>query len=306
MNAALLPSSPRNIFFARVRELLGICTDIAIPSGKHGQTLPIWCAMVALGAGLAGCASGGGSKTSIDPGEGQAIFGGGGTSAQDAGVWTIVLAAFRGEEAEDAARIARDRVINEGGLVDARVERRGEALLLTLGRFDGPDDARAIAELRRVREVEIRNLKPFERAILTPPQASTGTNPEYDLLNVQQMFGPGYIYTLQIGSYGRSDGRPATEAERAEARKYAERAVATLRSEGEQAFYFHGPNYSSVTVGLFRADEVDPQTGMRSPAFYDLQAKFPFNLLNGAQRTVTLQGEQAQAQRSVLVGIPKR
>lgn len=306
MNAAPRSSSPTNIFFAQVRESLGICTDAASSACKYGQSLPNWCALAALGAVLAGCAGGAGSGTVIDPDEGQAIFGGGGTSTQDAGVWTIVLAAFRGEEAEDAARIARDRVVNEGGLVDARVERRGEALLLTLGRFDGPEDARAVAELERVREVEIRDVKPFERAILTPPRASTGTNPEYDLLNVQQMYGSGFIYTLQIGSYGRSDGRPATDAERAEARRYAERAVATLRSEGEQAFYFHGPNYSSVTVGLFRADEVDPQTGMRSPAFYDLQAKFPFNLLNGAQRTVALRGEQAQAQRSVLVGIPKR
>ncbi|NRA57522.1 MAG: hypothetical protein HRU13_05325 [Phycisphaerales bacterium] len=61
---------------------------------------------------------------------------------------------------------------------------------------------------------------------------------------------------------------------------------------------------SSVTVGLFRADEIDAQTGMRSPAFYDLQAKFPYNLLNGAQRTVRVGGSRAQAQRSALVAIP--
>ncbi|UYV13968.1 MAG: hypothetical protein NCW75_06675 [Phycisphaera sp.] len=265
-----------------------------------------WCVFAAVGAGLVGCAGGGEAGPSIDPGEGRALFPGGGTSARDDGAWTIVLAAFRGEEADKAARLAHDRVVNEGGLQGARVEQRGRAILLTLGRFGGPDDPEAAAELERVRGVQIRGFTPFERAILTPPLASTGTNPEHDLLNVHRTYGPGYIYTLQIGSYGRADGRPATDAERMEARRAAERAVATLRSEGEQAFYFHGPNYSSVTVGLFRAEEVDPQTGLRSPAFYDLQAKFPYNLLNGAERRVTLQGEEPQAQRSVLVGIPKR
>jgi len=265
-----------------------------------------------LGAGLVGCAGGGGASTAIDADEGRALFEGSGASARDEGAWTIVLAAFRGEEATEAARQAQARVVTEGGLQDARIEQRGEAVLLTLGRFDGPEDPNVAAELNRVREIEIRNFKPFEQALLTPPQATAGTNPEYDLLNARQMYGPGYIYTLQIGSYGRADGRPATDAERTEARQAAELAVATLRSEGEQAFYFHGPNYSSVTVGLFRAEEVDPQTGLRSPAFYDLQAKFPYNLLNGAQRMVTLQAEspqdeaKAQAQRSVLVRIPNR
>ncbi len=273
---------------------------------KAGQGIAACLVLSAFATGLAGCAGGGQPGPAIDAQEGQELFGGGGPTAREEGVWTIVLAAFRGPDAAEAARQAHARVVGEGGLRDARVEPRGEAVLLTLGRFSGPDDPAVASELTRVRAVKINGLQPFEQALLTPPEPTTGTNPEYDLLNVRQLYGPGYLYTLQIGSYGRADGRPATESERRDARQAAERAVATLRSEGEQAFYFHGPNYSSVTVGLFRADEVDPQTGLRSPAFYDLQAKFPYNLLNGAQRMVTLQGEASQPQRSVLVGIPRR
>jgi hypothetical protein len=267
-------------------------------------------ALLALVGVLAGCAGGGGGDregaTVINAEEGQDLFGGSGGTARDEGAWTIVLAAFRGEQAAEAARFALTRVVEEAGLRDARLEQRGEAILLTLGRFDGPADPDAKVELARVRQIEMRGVKPFDQALLTPPEPAAGTNPEYDLLNVERYYGPGYVYTLQIGSYGRDDGRPANEADRADARQAAERAVATLRSEGEQAFYFHGPNFSSVTVGLFRAGEVDPQTGVRSAAFYDLQSKFPFNLLNGAQRTVRLEGAQAQAQRSVLVRIPRR
>lgn len=312
MSAAPSYRTHEKIFFARVRKLFSICAGRTMHLRDHRHPLVIVCALVGLGAGLLGCASNGGTSRAIDTDEGRALFEGTSSSAQDEGAWTIVLAAFRGEEAVEAARQAQARVVSEGGLQDARIEHRGEAVLLTLGRFDGPEDPSVAAELKRVREIEIRNFKPFEQALLTPPQATAGTNPEYDLLNVRQMYGSGFVYTLQIGSYGRADGRPATDSERMEARRATERAVATLRSEGEQAFYFHGPNYSSVTVGLFRAEEVDPQTGLRSPAFYDLQAKFPYNLLNGAQRMVTLQTEspqdeaKAQAQRSVLVRIPNR
>ena len=253
---------------------------------------------------ISSCASAPAPEPGIDPAEGRSLFGGG--STRESGDWTIVLAAFRGQEAAQAAQFALGRVTGEGGLSGARLEERGEAIILTYGRFDGPDDPRAAAELSRIRRVEIQGVQPFEQALLTPPQPVPGSNPQYDLLNVHRAYGSQYAYTLQIGSYGRSDGRSPSEAEREDARRAAERAVATLRSEGEQAFYFHGPNYSSVTVGLFRAEDVDPQTGMRSAAFYDLQAKFPYNLLNGAQRTVKLEGSTAQAQRSVLVRIPTR
>ncbi|MFI4915920.1 MAG: hypothetical protein ACIAS6_05355 [Phycisphaerales bacterium JB060] len=271
--------------------------------GGLGRLPLVW--LLVLATSIAGCSGASPAGPAIDPEEGKTLFGGAG-SARQAGEWTIVLAAFRGQEAQQAAQIALNRVQREAGLVDARLEQRGEAIVLTYGRFEGPEDPQAKAQLARVRAIEMRGTRPFDRALMTPPEPTTGTNPEYDLLNVRDLYGPQFAYTLQIGSYGRSDGRPPSESERQDARKAAERAVATLRSEGEQAFYFHGPNYSSVTVGLFQAEDVDPQTGMRSAAFYDLQDKFPYNLLNGAQRTVKLEGAQAQAQRSVLVRIPSR
>lgn len=276
-----------------VRETIGLCL---------GWTAALILPLLLLPA--MGCASdpSGGSPSLAE--DGQALFGGSGSTAREAGKWTIVLAAFRGDEAAEAAQFALSRVVGEGGLSDARIEQRGQAYLLTLGRFDGPEDPRAAAELERVRNTTIQGVEPFQQALLTPPEPPRGGTPQYDLRNVDQFFGPGYAYTLQIGTYGRSDGQPPSEADRADAREAAEQAVAVLRAEGEQAFYYHGPNFSNVTVGLFRESDVDPQTGMRSAPFYDLQAKFPYNLLNGAQRTVRIEGGARQAQRSVLVRIP--
>lgn len=263
-------------------------------------------ALIAAACLAAGCASNGGGVESLAD-EGRELFTGPGTpTARETSQWTIVLAAFRGPDAAEAARQARARVEMEGGLRNTSLEPRGESVLLTFGRFDGPDDPAAKEALARVRGVEMGGGKPFTQAMLTPPEPPTGRNPQYDLRRVREQFGAEFAYTLQIGVYGRSDNRPATERDREDARDAAERAVAALRSEGELAFYHHGPNYSSVTVGLFRADEVDQATGLLSGAIMDLQSKFPYNLLNGAQRTVKLGNAAAQAQRSVLVGIPTR
>lgn len=253
-----------------------------------------------------GCAStGGGDGVVAD--EGRALFGGPGSpGAQADEHWTIVLAAFRGPDAALAAGQAQDRVMMEGGLRETSIEQRGEAVLLTIGRFQGPDDPRSREMLARVRKITMNGINPFTQAMLTPPEPPAGSNPQYDLRRVQEHYGTGYVYTLQIGAYGRTDDRPPTQRDRREAREAAERAVATLRSEGEPAFYHHGANFSTVTVGLFRANEVDPATGIHSMAIMDLKAKFPYNLLNGAQRVVRVGSAAPQAQRSVLVNIPAR
>ncbi|MFI4881949.1 MAG: hypothetical protein ACIAQU_05125 [Phycisphaerales bacterium JB064] len=308
MNMHFFAHRLKQIIFPSVREPLGACKGIAAQASRWPLQGLGACGIALTLAALAGCAGSGGSQGGdvVSREEGQGLFGGSGPSAREEGKWTIVLATFRGPDAMEAAQFAQARVASEAGLTNTRIEQRGEAILLTLGRFDGPQAPQAQAELDRVRAIEMRDINPFTQALLTPPEPASGTNPQYDLRNVARNYGSDYVYTLQIGSYGRDDGRAPTDADRADARKAAEQAVAVFRSEGEQAFYYHGPNFSSVTVGLFRADEVDPQTGLRSPAYYDLEAKFPYNLFNGAQRMVRLEGStRPQAQRSVLVRIPR-
>jgi len=286
--------------------MIGMRSEVDVPHRFRGVLACITGLALVHATTLSGCASSPEPETSpgVSGEEGQAIFGSVSDSAREAGKWTIVLAAFRGDEAAQAAQFALARVAGEGGLREARIEKRGQAYLLTYGRFDGPTDPSAKAALARVRTVMIQGATPFDQALLTPPEPAAGSVPEYDLRHAKQFYGLEYVYTLQIGVYGRSDGRPPSDADRTEARRAAEEAVATLRAEGEQAFYYHGPNFSSVTVGLFSEDEVDPHSGLRSASFYELQAKFPYNLLNGAQRTVRLAGSQPQAQRSALVSIP--
>jgi len=279
--------------------------------GNHSYELfrvPLRGLLVATCCFCAGCATGdrGGSSGFGDlADDGRTLFGDQ-PSARASGHWTVALAAFRGEGAGELAETALGRATAEGGLSGASLERRGEALVLTYGRFDGPERPEAQRALDRVRGVRIDGLQPFANAVLAPPEPPRGDTPRHDLRNVHRFHGPAYRYTLQVGTYGRADGGAPSPAERRQAMEAAERAVATLRSEGERAFYFHGPNFSSVTVGLFTADDVGEGGRVLAPRYHQLREKFPHNLLNGAPRLVrTPGGGEPVAQRSVLVNIPQ-
>jgi hypothetical protein len=116
-----------------------------------------------------------------------------------------------------------------------------------------------------------------------------------------------------VGIYAREDGKPTSQAEIAEFRRHAEQAVVQLRREGEQAFYYHGPTNSSVTIGLFGDDDFDVQTRMESPRLRSLRQRHPHNLLNGMgiKRRVTVTDQRGRAVKterldpSMLVVVPK-
>ncbi len=107
-------------------------------------------------------------------------------------------------------------------------------------------------------------------------------------------------YTLQIG-YFEDPNDPAL------ARQAAEQWAAQLRNEGTPAYYFHGPNRSMVTVGLFPASAASvSNTGVvtYSQSVRQLQQRFPHNLYNGNTIRVKLRDGRTIDQPSFLVRIP--
>lgn len=250
--------------------------------------------------------------------EGEAIFG----TSQQAGppgaepapsAWSIVVIAFQGPEQEEAARVALGRTRSVGGLTGAYAEKRGRSTVIAYGRYDRPDSPEAQADLRRIRSLEVEGGRPFSGAVLAPPEGQgTGRMPELDLRRVKATYGPDAIYSLQIGAYGRDDRRPPKdEKERAEFVRLAEDAAAQLRREGHQAFYFHGPNMSLVTVGVFGPDDYDPRDPEnRSARLRAAEQAHPHNLLNGKGIKVRMRGVPEsspnawQTATSFLIGIP--
>lgn len=137
------------------------------------------------------------------------------------------------------------------------------------------------------------------------PQTATGTslptsnNPDdptavsaYDLRTHTGM------YTLQIGFYDQDYGPDFRQA--------AEQAVSALRLQGEEAYYYHGPHRSMVTLGLF-TDAHFVQRGPVSaygPEIEAIQKKYPYNLANGRTLVQKIDGQDIGQQESFLVRVP--
>jgi hypothetical protein len=252
--------------------------------------------------------------------EGRSLFGGKPAvgAAAGAAAWSIVIKAYRAGEEDAIARADLARVQGEGGLPKAYLEERGEALVIAYGQYSAPLSKEAQADLKKVHGMEVvvngASVKPFAGAFLAPPAEIKGSIPEYDLRNVRKNNGDWVLYTLQVGVYGRGDGRPGTPAEMDEFRRTAEKAVVDLRRQGEQAFYYHGPRFSCVTIGLFGKDDFDPETKFESPVLHALRQKYPYNLQNGMgiKQRLKIQNPETgkvrkieQMQRSALMNVPK-
>lgn len=289
--------------------------------GRRVHEARIRVASAAIAALLAG-GCGSASKTparSLNSPEARELFGGAPASDGSPGVprreeaWTILIQAFRGESARADAAALLDSVRSAGGLGEACAEQRGETWIVAVGRYAGPDDRRAAADLERIRSITVGAARPYAAAKLVPPVVH-GATPEYDLRNAKRLHGSWATYTLQVGVYSREDGGSPRPQEIAEFRRFAEDAAAKLRSGGEQAFYYHGPFRSMVTIGLFSADEFDATTNppTMSPRIRELRERFPYNLQNGRgiRRTVTFStpsGQRTRMQRidpSGLVAVP--
>ncbi len=239
---------------------------------------------------------------------------------QQAGVgsrhWSIVIVAFVGEGQAESAQLGLHKVQTEAGLAAAYVEKRDKATVIAYGQYGSPDQADAQADLERIRTMRVDGATPFAGALLTPPSLEHlgGSLPELDLRNARKLFGKDKaLYTLQVAIYGRPDRAPASESEVAEFRKAAEDAAVLLRRDGELAFYYHAPERSMVTVGVYGQEDYDPlnRPGYQSYPLVQTRERHPLNLLNGQgirERIPGARGDSEKAYRlqpSMLVGVPE-
>lgn len=221
--------------------------------------------------------------------------------------WTIALATFRGDAAEQSAQAFLQQIRSVPSLSDAFVERRGQGIIVALGRFSGPGTPEGTAALARVHSTIIDNKTPFATAFLAPPdsQSQPGTIPEYNLTRAKQLFGKPAQWTLQIGIYGLADpSKRPTDSDLKEIRQRAEEAVLKLRREGELAFYYHARERSTVTIGIFDDQAAGAIQGVaESQTLRAARERFPYNLLNGAAIRTRQAGREI-LQPSVVVRIP--
>lgn len=226
-------------------------------------------------------------------------------------MWSIVIAAFKGEEAREQAERGLEQIHTRGRLPEAFAEMRGATAVIGVGRFSDPSSPEAQAELKRVQAIEVEGVRAYGLAFMSPPLhgSDQGVLPKYNLLRTKEQYGPRAMYTLQVGAYGRKDLARPTEADLAEARRAAEQAAVQLRREGELAFYYHGPSLSMVTIGVFDSEDFDPQTPkLMSARVREAMKRYPNNLYNGkgVLRRGPDTGPEGRLQSSALVIIPEK
>lgn len=195
--------------------------------------------------------------------------------------WTIVIKSFDAALDADLAQQALVKVQTVGRLPEAELQVRGKAIAVVYGRFPSVEDAKAQAELKRVKNLEVEGAKPFALAVLMPPTTVEAGSGEASLdLRTARRVNPEAKYTLQVGSYEWAAG--ASQGEIEKARKAAEQAAKALRNEGTEAYYYHGLRSSLVTAGLFSEEDVDPDDVFSiNPELTKLRKQFPHHLVNG-------------------------
>jgi len=230
--------------------------------------------------------------------------------------WAVAVFTFRGDERTAESRRVLEYVRTEGMLREARMEERGPSVVILVGSFADPQSAEAKAELDRIRKITVTGEadgravqnQPYTGAFLAPPNvvAGEGKRPEINLLRVREQQ-PGALYSLQVAAYAREDIDRPTEDDLKEARRSAEQAALQLRSEGEQAYYYHGPRMSLVTIGAFDLTDYDPQMpNFTSERLRELRKRHPLNLYNGKAIKEKRPGQKDQLQTSKLVDLPKK
>lgn len=217
-------------------------------------------------------------------------------TSQDQGGWAIQLATFSGNHKLNAAKRLVDYLKEHTTIKDAWVYPQGSDALVMQGRFTEADSPAIQAQLHEVRQMVIEDAKRFEKAqvVAYGKMAEADVQPS-DLAQFAGIQG----YTLQVAFFDKAGGPQFREAAEAYCRQ--------LRKKNEQAFYYHGPNRSMVTIGLF-TDADWEGTGVSKhygPKIRELQERYPNNLGNGSTIVEKENGQIIGDQPSVLVHLPR-
>lgn len=216
--------------------------------------------------------------------------------------WGVLLEQFSGEERHQQAQGLIDRLRRQAAVIDAWAVDEPGVTSVYRGRFTDPSTDAARELLARTRRIQLGDETPFAHAMLSSPATRGGEGPVRDRLDLRQY--PGY-HSLLVGFYD-----DAYDGDRREA---AERRAHELREQEHEAYYYHGPNQSMVTVGLFSYDEAfvavdNPRAAATQVDAYSdrvrhLQETFPHNQANG--ETLMVEDEQGaeREQASMIVRV---
>ena len=157
----------------------------------------------------------------------------------DSASWSVLLATVSGPESRATAMTIRDEVVRRyPSLRDAFVRSTQRGSVVLSGRFASPQSPEAQARLKEVKEINEGGVRSFPRAMLTRFGAGSEQGPPgpNDLRAVRQNAPTQTLYTLQVAVWSAFG---TDELKMSEIKRSAEDYCRSLRSQGNEAYYFH-------------------------------------------------------------------
>lgn len=222
--------------------------------------------------------------------------------ASDA-TWAIMLENFTDSSHPQSAAQALARYRLATSLTDFWVDTQATRSTLYYGRYPAADSQSALKDQQTLRSLAAAGRGFTPRSFVISPVAiiPSTANQEHDLRLAA--VNPQAIYTLQVAVYDDLFGKGFREA--------AQQHAARLRDAGEEAYFYHGPHQSLVTIGVFYHGAVKViQSGpLRGQSEYhpyirdELQARYPDMQVNGQRQPMDATGQRFAP--TVLVRIPR-
>lgn len=187
--------------------------------------------------------------------------------------YAIELGRYTGAEAFHGVHRLMQTARQEAGLANLWYATSGSDVTVYQGRYKDEDSREARTALRKVRAAEVDGEELFAKAKIVKLGSARGE--VLDPRDLRSLKGKG-LFTLQIGYY---DGDYGPDFRRA-----AETAVDVLRDQGEDAYYYHGPNRSMVLLNAWTRAEaftLEGKVDRYSNAVRFKQKKHPHNVPNG-------------------------
>lgn len=153
--------------------------------------------------------------------------------------YTISLTTFTGPMHANEARAAKQTLQDAGGWKHVVVLDKGYQSELYLGRYTSR--TAAVRDLKNIRGVrDAHGGMPYVGALVVPIPSKNVGPPEWDLQNATG------AYTVVVREYC-----DVPEQNYVGRKKLAAKYCRMLRERGYEAYYYHGPGRSKVTVGVF-------------------------------------------------------
>ncbi len=235
-----------------------------------------------------------------------------GTSARST-VWTIVLATFsaEGQHQTAAANMMSQLRTLAPQLGDVWIHTTDKGSLVVFGRYDGPKETRAQADLKMVKGITIQDRPMFARAMLTRVHVGAPAGPvsPLALMSARQRY-PNVdpLYTVEVAMWSDFGTGELTLKQ---IQRLAENYTRELRTQGFDAYFYHDydTRISTVTVGLFNRTAIDHRSGLYSPAVQSVMDRFPQRLVNGEPLLELIDSRNpdrgTRVQKPMLVHVPK-